>query len=72
MENMAMSSYCVHRGVHMTRTVAFERTYLQGLTHSRRWDIWIDVHVVLSDFNHKWEDNRNEDEVFQIFVTKGS
>ena len=30
--------------------VAFERTYSQGLTHSRSWDIWIDVHVVFRWF----------------------
>lgn len=33
-----------------TWPVAFERTYLQGLTHSRSWDIWIDVHVVFRWF----------------------
>ena len=33
-----------------TWPVAFERTHLQGLTHSRSWDIWIDVHVVFRWF----------------------
>ena len=33
-----------------TWPVTFERTHLQGLTHSRRWDIWIDVHVVFRWF----------------------
>ena len=33
-----------------TWPVAFERTHLQGLTHSRSWDIWLDVHVVFRWF----------------------
>ena len=33
-----------------TWPVGFERTYLQGLTRSRSWDIWIDVRVVFRWF----------------------
>ena len=33
-----------------TWSVPFKRTYLQGLTRSRSWDIWIDVHVVFGWF----------------------
>ena len=33
-----------------TWPVAFERTHLQGLTHSRSWDIWIGVNVIFRWF----------------------
>ena len=37
-----------------TWPVAFELTYLQCLTHSRSWDIWIDVRVVFRWFQPYW------------------
>ena len=47
-----------------TWPVAFERTYLQGLTHSTRWDIWIDVHVVFRWFQpYDWNPIRIVEEI---------